>query len=115
MYRLSFSNNGVQVFLGDLPPFDLASLPPKEQRNMIGSTLYYSVEEIEPRFAPKITGMILEMDQDKVLHLLESPEALKEVVKEAMEILADWIPQQMQLLGKEDACKFLASMLPAKL
>ncbi|CAL9221457.1 unnamed protein product [Arabidopsis halleri] len=113
MVRLSISNK--VVYYGDLPPYDLASLPPETQRNMIGEILYQMVEELEPRFAPKITGMILELDQDRVLHLLESPEALKETVKEAMKILADWIPQQMQLLGKEDACKFLASMLPAKL
>jgi len=55
------------------------------------------VEELEPQFAPKITGMILELDQDKVLHLLVTPKAFKEMVKEAMEVLAHSFLQQMKI------------------
>ena len=38
--------------------------------------------------AAKVTGMLLEMDQTEVLHLLESPEALKSKVAEAMDVLS---------------------------
>ena len=37
--------------------------------------------------AAKVTGMLLEMDQTEVLHLLESPDALKAKVAEAMDVL----------------------------
>lgn len=44
--------------------------------------------------AAKVTGMLLEMDQTEVLHLLESPEALKAKVAEAMEVLRNVAQQQ---------------------
>lgn len=54
---------------------------------MLGENLYPLVEQLEPDSAAKVTGMLLEMDQTEVLHLLESPEALKAKVAEAMEVL----------------------------
>ncbi|KAL6952400.1 Polyadenylate-binding protein 8, partial [Sarracenia purpurea var. burkii] len=41
-----------------------------------------------------VTGMLLKMDQTEVLHLLESPEALKAKVAEAMEVLRNVAAQQ---------------------
>ncbi|KAF3615680.1 Polyadenylate-binding protein 2 [Capsicum annuum] len=65
----------------------LANASPTEQRTMLGENLYPLVEQLEPDTAAKVTGMLLEMDQTEVLHLLESPEALKAKVAEAMEVL----------------------------
>lgn len=65
----------------------LANSSPAEQRTMLGENLYPLVEQLEPESAAKVTGMLLEMDQTEVLHLLESPEALKAKVAEAMEVL----------------------------
>jgi len=45
------------------------------------------VEQLEPEMSAKVTGMLLEMDQTEVLHLLESPDALKSKVGEAMDVL----------------------------
>ncbi|CAN4107737.1 unnamed protein product [Withania somnifera] len=60
---------------------------PMMQQQMLGENLYPLVEQLEPETAAKVTGMLLEMDQTEVLHLLESPEALKTKVAEAMEVL----------------------------
>lgn len=54
---------------------------------MLGEHLYPLVECQEPQLAGKVTGMLLEMDQTEVLHLIESPDALKKKVDEAMEVL----------------------------
>ncbi|KAL0412571.1 UNVERIFIED_CONTAM: Polyadenylate-binding protein 8 [Sesamum radiatum] len=54
---------------------------------MLGESLYPLVEQLEPEMAAKVTGMLLEMDQTEVLHLLESPESLRAKVEEAMEVL----------------------------
>lgn len=54
---------------------------------MLGENLYPLVEQVEPENAAKVTGMLLEMDQPEVLHLLESPEALKAKVAEAIDVL----------------------------
>lgn len=61
---------------------------------MLGESLYPLVEQLEPENAAKVTGMLLEMDQTEVLHLLESPEALKAKVAEAMEVLRNVQQQQ---------------------
>ncbi|KAK4766392.1 hypothetical protein SAY87_008034 [Trapa incisa] len=65
----------------------LANATPDQQRTMLGENLYPLVEQLQPEAAAKVTGMLLEMDQTEVLHLLESPEALKAKVAEAMEVL----------------------------
>ncbi|KAB2635334.1 polyadenylate-binding protein 3 [Pyrus ussuriensis x Pyrus communis] len=65
----------------------LASATPENQRLMLGEQLYPLVERIEPEHTAKVTGMLLEMDQTEVLHLIESPDALKAKVAEAMDVL----------------------------
>ncbi|PWA60337.1 RNA recognition motif domain, eukaryote [Artemisia annua] len=73
----------------------LANASPTEQRTMLGENLYPLVEQLEAEAAAKVTGMLLEMDQTEVLHLLESPEALKLKVAEAMDVLRN-VSQQQQ-------------------
>lgn len=65
----------------------LASATPENQRLMLGEHLYPLVERVEREHAAKVTGMLLEMDQTEVLHLIESPDALKKKVAEAMDVL----------------------------
>nr|CAB3487562.1 unnamed protein product [Digitaria exilis] len=72
----------------------LANAPPEMQRTILGENLYPLVEQLEPNQAAKVTGMLLEMDQTEVLHLLESPEALKSKVAEAMDVLRNVAHQQ---------------------
>ncbi|MBA0557016.1 hypothetical protein Golob_027075 [Gossypium lobatum] len=80
----------------------LANATPEQQRTMLGENLYPLVEQLEPDAAAKVTGMLLEMDQTEVLHLLESPEALKAKVAEAMEVLRTVAQQQQQAGGAAD-------------
>jgi polyadenylate-binding protein len=56
---------------------------------MLGEQLYPLVERLEPDHVAKVTGMLLEMDQTEVLHLIESPDALKKKVAEAMQVLQE--------------------------
>lgn len=64
-------------------------------QKLLGENLYPLVDQLEHENAAKVTGMLLEMDQTEVLHLLESPEALKAKVAEAMEVLRN-VTQQTQ-------------------
>lgn len=72
----------------------LANATTEQQRTMLGEALYPLVDQLEHDSAAKVTGMLLEMDQTEVLHLLESPEALKAKVAEAMEVLRNVAQQQ---------------------
>ncbi|KAI5014323.1 hypothetical protein ZWY2020_055713 [Hordeum vulgare] len=72
----------------------LANATPEQQRTILGESLYPLVEKLEHQQAAKVTGMLLEMDQTEVLHLLESPEALKSKVAEAMDVLRNVAQQQ---------------------
>ncbi|XP_074313165.1 polyadenylate-binding protein 2-like [Silene latifolia] len=72
----------------------LANATPDQQRVLLGENLYPQVEQLEPEMAAKVTGMLLEMDQPEVLHLLESPDALKSKVAEAMDVLRNVAHQQ---------------------
>ncbi|PIA47867.1 hypothetical protein AQUCO_01400454v1 [Aquilegia coerulea] len=65
----------------------LASANPEQQRLMLGEQLFPLVDRLEHDHAGKVTGMLLEMDQTEVLHLIESPDALKKKVGEAINVL----------------------------
>jgi polyadenylate-binding protein len=89
----------------------LANSSPEQQRTMLGENLYPLVEAVEPEAAAKVTGMLLEMDQTEVLHLLESPDALKAKVMEAMDVLRNVAQQQaVAAAGGAAAADQLASL-----
>ncbi|KAJ3019058.1 Polyadenylate-binding protein 1 [Thoreauomyces humboldtii] len=64
----------------------LADMPPEKQKRMLGESLFPIVQRMTPH-AGKVTGMLLEMDQSELLHLLEDGAALKSKVVEAVSVL----------------------------
>ncbi|KAL9231722.1 hypothetical protein vseg_006913 [Gypsophila vaccaria] len=88
----------------------LANATPEHQRLVLGENLYPLVEQIEQEMAAKVTGMLLEMDQTEVLHLLESPEALKSKVAEAMDVLRNVAHHHPQSSPTNNAADQLAAL-----
>ena len=65
----------------------LAELPLSEQKNALGERLYPLVQAINGLQAPKITGMLLELDTSELLALLNEPSRLNTKVQEAVMVL----------------------------
>uniref|UniRef100_A0A8C5N5K7 Polyadenylate-binding protein n=1 Tax=Gouania willdenowi TaxID=441366 RepID=A0A8C5N5K7_GOUWI len=64
-----------------------SAAPPQEQKQMLGERLFPMIQNMHPSLAGKITGMLLEIDNSELLHMLESPESLRSKVDEAVAVL----------------------------
>uniref|UniRef100_A0A3Q3LNS9 Polyadenylate-binding protein n=1 Tax=Mastacembelus armatus TaxID=205130 RepID=A0A3Q3LNS9_9TELE len=58
----------------------LAAAPPQEQKQMLGERLFPLIQAMHANLAGKITGMLLEIDNSELLHMLESHESLRSKV-----------------------------------
>lgn len=65
----------------------LAQAPPAMQKQMLGEKLYPAVSRLQPELAGKITGMMLEMENQEVLMMLDSEQQLRQKVEEAVRVL----------------------------
>jgi len=65
----------------------LAAAHPNDQKQMLGERLFPLIHEKYPTVAGKITGMLLEMDNAEILHLLEDRDVLTQRVEEAVAVL----------------------------
>ncbi|KAM4563946.1 polyadenylate-binding protein 1-like [Odontesthes bonariensis] len=65
----------------------LAAAPLMDQKQLLGERLYPLIHALHPNLAGKITGMLLEIDNSELLHMLESPESLNSKMDEAIAVL----------------------------
>jgi len=65
----------------------LADASKPEQKQMLGERLFPLIHRMYPDLAGKITGMLLEIDNSELLHMLEVHESLKSKVEEAVAVL----------------------------
>jgi len=65
----------------------LADAAVPDQKQLLGERLYPLVYKVEPDQAGKITGMLLEMDNNDLLNMLDDQEALRKKMEEAMLVL----------------------------
>lgn len=69
----------------------LASVPEQQQKQILGERLYPLIHQAQPsgNLAGKITGMLLEMDNSELLHLIEDSESLTQKIDEALMVLQE--------------------------
>jgi len=73
-----------------LTPAALANASPMEQKQMLGEVLFLKIAPAHAELAGKITGMLLEIDNSELLHLIENHEALNGKVNEAIAVLNEY-------------------------
>jgi len=97
--RAAIATNGAQTTaltpaqadgLPSISPATLANASTMEQKQMLGEVLYMRIAPSQPELAGKITGMLLEMDNTELLHLLDAPDALNAKVGEALVVLHEY-------------------------
>jgi len=67
----------------------LASAAPEQQKQLIGERIFPLVQQLQPAAASKITGMLLEMDNEELLMLLQDQSSIEEKVSEALKVLME--------------------------
>lgn len=80
----------------------LAAAPPQEQKQMLGERLFPLIQRMYSDLAGKITGMLLEIDNTELLHMLEHNESLKAKVEEAVAVLQAHQAKQAATQIKKD-------------
>ena len=66
------ATRGQQPSMGGSPGLDIQQLnqaPIAQQKQMLGEALYPKIQAQQPELAGKITGMLLEMDNQELLNL----------------------------------------------
>ncbi|EKM82632.1 hypothetical protein AGABI1DRAFT_111221 [Agaricus bisporus var. burnettii JB137-S8] len=85
-----------QSSLPNLTADQLAAASPMEQKQMLGEVIYMRIVPSQPELAGKITGMLLEMDNNELLALLDSEEAMNAKVQEANTVLQEFTTKDPQ-------------------
>jgi polyadenylate-binding protein len=65
----------------------LADMTQEDQKRSLGDRIFMQVQPQQPDLAGKITGMLLDLDNSELLHLLEHPQFLEQKVQEAISVL----------------------------
>jgi len=87
----------IELEVNPLTSESLQHSKPDEKKQLIGERLFPKIQAVEPRFAGKITGIMLKVyDGAELLVLLSDQHALKNKIDEALTVLKDH--QQKQIL-----------------
>ncbi|KAG7286571.1 Protein phosphatase PP2A regulatory subunit B [Staphylotrichum longicolle] len=66
----------------------------QQQKQILGENLFPKIQALQPELAGKITGMLLEMDNNELVNLLEDESALVAKVNEAMAVYDEYVKSQ---------------------
>ncbi|KAL3423778.1 Polyadenylate-binding protein, cytoplasmic and nuclear 2 [Phlyctema vagabunda] len=69
----------------------LANVAPTQQKQLLGEALFPKIQAMQPELAGKITGMLLEMDNQELVNLVEDESALRAKVDEALTVYDEYV------------------------
>lgn len=80
----------------------VSAAPPPQQKQILGEAIFPKISAIQPDLAGKITGMLLEMDNQELINLIDDEAALRAKVDEAMNVYDEYVKNQGDDGEKED-------------
>ncbi|KAI1006491.1 Polyadenylate-binding protein, cytoplasmic and nuclear [Podosphaera aphanis] len=83
----------------------LATVPPPQQKQILGEALFPKIQVMQPELAGKITGMLLEMENQELVNLIEDDVALRAKVDEALTVYDEYVKNNKDETGEGDASK----------
>ncbi|EKD20495.1 uncharacterized protein L3040_004216 [Drepanopeziza brunnea f. sp. 'multigermtubi'] len=69
----------------------LSAVPPAQQKQLLGEALFPKIQVLQPELAGKITGMLLEMENQELVNLIEDDSALRSKVDEALTVYDEYV------------------------
>ncbi|CAK7265352.1 Protein phosphatase PP2A regulatory subunit B [Sporothrix epigloea] len=72
----------------------LSTANPQQQKQLLGEVIFPKIQALQPELAGKITGMLLEMENQELVHLVEDDAALKSKVEEALGVYQEYVKNQ---------------------
>jgi len=76
---------------GSLLQQQLNAVPVQQQKQLLGEALFPKISVMQPELAGKITGMLLEMDNQELVNLIEDESALRAKVDEALTVYDEYV------------------------
>ncbi|KAK0125388.1 Protein phosphatase PP2A regulatory subunit B, variant 2 [Cadophora gregata] len=80
----------------------LSAVPPVQQKQLLGEALFPKIQTLQPELAGKITGMLLEMENQELVNLIEDDAALRAKVDEALTVYDEYVKNNK---GEENAAE----------
>lgn len=66
----------------------------QQQKQILGEVIFPKIQALQPELAGKITGMLLEMENQELVHLVDDEAALKAKVEEALGVYQEYVKNQ---------------------
>ncbi|PQE29512.1 4 family polyadenylate binding protein [Rutstroemia sp. NJR-2017a WRK4] len=76
---------------GGMLQTQLSAVPAPQQKQLLGEALFPKIQALQPELAGKITGMLLEMDNQELVNLIEDENALRAKVDEALTVYDEYV------------------------
>lgn len=83
----------------------LSSVPLPQQKQILGEALFPKIQVMQPELAGKITGMLLEMENQELVNLIEDDAALRAKVDEALTVYDEYVKNNKDETVEGDATK----------
>ncbi|ROV87946.1 hypothetical protein VSDG_09448 [Cytospora chrysosperma] len=85
---------GPELSAAALLQSQLAAAAPPQQKQLLGEAIFPKISALQPELAGKITGMLLEMDNQELVNLIDDDNALRAKVDEAMTVYDEYVKTQ---------------------